>query len=101
MKKRFTKLITFVIIKLPLNKIKKGIKKMANKIKNTKTTEAKTVKKSKQNISIIGTMQLFAVASIAYSTVVIAIGTEGYIPLVLVAPQAVLAVTIAITKFAK
>ena len=76
---------------------------MANKIKNTKTTEAKTVKKSKQNIknSIIGTMQLFAVASIAYSTVVIAIGTEGYIPLVLVAPQAVLAVTIAITKFAK
>ena len=66
-------------------------------------TEVKTPKKSKNNTksTIIGIMQLFAVASIAYSTVVIAIGTEGYIPLVMVAPQAILAVTIAINKFTK
>lgn len=67
------------------------------------TTEVKTPKKSKKNYksSIMGIMQLFAVASIAYSTVVIALGTEGVLPLVLVAPQAILAVAIAINKFSK
>lgn len=67
------------------------------------TTEVKTPKKSKYNYKngIMGIMQLFAVASIAYSTVVIAIGTEGIIPLVMVAPQAILAVVIAINKFTK
>lgn len=75
---------------------------MANK-KQTKEAEIKTSKKSKNNSksTIIGIMQLFAVASIAYSTVVIAIGTEGYLPLILVAPQAILAVAIAINKFSK
>lgn len=73
---------------------------MANK-KQTKEAKIKTSKKSNKNTksAIIGIMQLFAVASIAYSTVVIAIGTEGYIPLVMVAPQAILAVVIAINKF--
>lgn len=67
------------------------------------TTEVKTPKKSKavSKNAIIGIMQLFAVASIAYSTVVIALGTEGVLPLVLVAPQAILAVAIAINKFSK
>lgn len=71
--------------------------------KEQSKTEVKTPKKSNKNTksTIIGIMQLFAVASIAYSTVVIAIGTEGYIPLVMVAPQAILAVTIAINKFTK
>lgn len=75
---------------------------MANK-KQTKEAEIKTSKKSsgKFKNSIIGVMQLFAVASIAYSTVVIAIGTEGIIPLVMIAPQAILAVVIAINKFVK
>jgi len=65
--------------------------------------EVQTPKKSKRNHrnGIIGVMQLFAVASIAYSTVVIGMGTEGYIPLIMVAPQAILAVAIAIHKFAK
>lgn len=67
------------------------------------STEVKTPKKSKavSKNAIIGIMQLFAVASIAYSTVVIALGTEGVLPLVLVAPQAILAVAIAINKFSK
>lgn len=71
--------------------------------KSNKKSEVKTPEKSKKNYknSIMGIMQLFAVASIAYSTIVIAIGTEGYIPLVMVAPQAILAVVIAINKFAK
>jgi len=73
------------------------------KSKNNQSTEVKPSTKSKKNYqsSIIGIMQLFAVASIAYSTVVIAIGTEGYLPLILVAPQAILAVAIAINKFSK
>lgn len=71
--------------------------------KSNKKAEVKTPEKSKKNYKngIMGIMQLFAVASIAYSTIVIAIGTEGYIPLVMVAPQAILAVVIAINKFAK
>lgn len=70
---------------------------------NKQNKEVKTPKKSNGRVknSIMGVLLLFAVASIAYSTVVIAIGTEGYIPLILVAPQAVLAVVIAINKFAK
>lgn len=74
------------------------------KSKNTtKKAQVEAPKKPSKNYknSIMGIMQLFAVASIAYSTIVIAIGTEGYIPLVMVAPQAILAVVIAINKFAK
>lgn len=72
--------------------------------KKDKTNDkVQTPQKSKKNYKngIMGIMQLFAVASIAYSTIVIAIGTEGYIPLVMIAPQAILAVVIAINKFAK
>lgn len=69
---------------------------------NKKDTKVKAPKKPKNyKNSIMGIMQLFAVASIAYSTIVIAIGTEGVVPLILVAPQAILAVCIAINKFAK
>lgn len=71
------------------------------KSKSTKPTEADKPKKSnkKAKKGIIGVLQLLAVASIAYSTTVIIIGTEGYIPMVLVAPQAILATAIAIKKF--
>lgn len=71
--------------------------------KTTKKAEVKTPEKSKKNYKngIMGIMQLFAVASIAYSTIVIAIGTEGVVPLILVTPQAILAVVIAINKFTK
>jgi len=102
-KKYFTYYNFYANIKVPLNNIKKGINKMVNKKNNTKKTEVKTPKKSTGKVknSIIGTMQLFAVASIAYSTVVIAIGTEGIVPLVMIAPQAILAVVIAINKFVK
>lgn len=68
--------------------------------KKTKTDKAtKPVKKTTS--TIIGIMQLFAVASICYSSTVIALGTNGVVPLVLIAPQVILAVVIAINKFTK
>lgn len=69
--------------------------KKAPEVKKAKTSNGKTKN------SIMGVLLLFAVASIAYSTTVITLGTDGVIPMILVAPQAVLAVTVAITKFAK
>lgn len=71
--------------------------------KSNKKDKVQTPEKSKKNYKngIMGIMQLFAVASIAYSTIVIAIGTEGVVPLILVTPQAILAVVIALHKFTK
>lgn len=66
---------------------------------SNKSNKGSKVEKSK-NV-IIGIMQLFAVSSIAYSTVVIIIGTDGLLPVFLVTPQVLLAVTIAINKFSK
>lgn len=102
MKKGLTYYKNNANIKAPLNNIKKGIEKMVNK-NNTKKSEKDSNKKSKKNYKngIIGILQLFAVASIAYSTIVIGIGTEGVVPLIMVTPQAILAVVIAINKFVK
>lgn len=74
-----------------------------NKQNTTSKNKVEAPKKSKKNYrnGIMGIMQLFAVASIAYSTIVIAIGTEGVVPLILVTPQAILAVVIALHKFTK
>jgi hypothetical protein len=75
--------------------------------KNTKPTTETAVEKSvkKENSAfksaIIGVGMLLAVISIAYSTAVIALGTEGITPLVMVAPQAILALGIAIRQFTK
>lgn len=85
-----------------INKYKK-ITKRTHKMSNNKNKEAKTSKKSNKNYKsgTIGIMLLFAVASIAYSTVVIAIGTEGIVPLIMVAPQALLGTAILVKKFSK
>jgi len=50
---------------------------------------------------IIGVGLFLSVLSIGYSTTVIAMGTDGWIPLVMVAPQTLLAVAIAVWKFSK
>lgn len=50
---------------------------------------------------IFGILSLFVVASVAYSTYMVAMGTQGYIPKVMLVPQVAFAVTIAIYKFAK
>lgn len=75
--------------------------------KNTKPTTEATVKKpvKKQDSAfksaIMGICLLLAVISIAYSTAVIALGTEGITPLIMIAPQAILALGIAIRQFTK
>lgn len=71
-----------------------------------KAIEVKDAPKAKKNKkpvmqSIIGVLLLFVVASIAYSTTVIVMGTEGYIPLLLVAPQSIFAVIVLIKQFTK
>jgi len=50
---------------------------------------------------IIGIATLFVIASIAYSTVVIALGTQGLIPKILIVPQAIYAFVILIKRFTK
>jgi hypothetical protein len=59
------------------------------------------VKKPRDFTAIIGLLQLFVVASIGYTTAVIALGTDGYIPLVLTTPQVLWAVIILIKRFTK
>lgn len=63
--------------------------------------DSKPKKKSNIKQSIIGVMLLIVVASIAYSTTVIAMGTKGIVPLVMVVPQAVFAVIVLVKQFIK
>jgi uncharacterized membrane protein len=75
------------------NKLQKAIKledKKNNKSKSNKVSDI-----------MIGVLQLFIVASIGYSTAVILMGTTGYIPMILIAPQAVYAVVVLIKRFTK
>lgn len=68
--------------------------------KSNKTTQ-ETPKKSKRNIKgqTVGVLQLFVLASIAYSTYVVYLGTDGYAPKVMLIPQAIWATLLAIQKF--
>ena len=50
---------------------------------------------------IWGVLLLFVLASIAYSTYMVCLGTDGDIPKLMVIPQAAFAVLIALYKFAK
>lgn len=49
--------------------------------------------------SMIGMLQVFVVVSIAYSTYIVALGTEGYIPKAMLVPQALYAGLLVICKF--
>ena len=75
----------------------KGIDKMSKQAKTEK------VKKPSKNYkqSIIGITQLIIVASVAYSSMVIILGTDGYIGKVLIVPQALWAVCTLIKRFTK
>lgn len=57
--------------------------------------------KSNNNSVIMGICELLVVASIAYMTSVIAMGTEGYIPTALAAPAAIFAASRLYMKFTK
>lgn len=67
-----------------------------------KTNEAPKAKKNRNiNIKVTGIAMLFVLASITYSTYVVAMGTTGMIPKVMLIPQAIWGVIIAIQKFTK
>lgn len=48
----------------------------------------------------VGALLLFVIMSIAYSTYVVYFGTTGWIPKIMLVPQALFAAWVAITKFA-
>ena len=82
----------------------KGNNKKATKPRKKAKKLTKAQRESariERNRVILGLGQLLVVISIAYSTAVIVLGTEGYIPLVMIAPQAVLAVVITSKHFTK
>jgi hypothetical protein len=64
-------------------------------------TEEKKTKKNKFKNYIIGIATLFVIASIIYTTVVIWLGTQGLIPKLLTAPQAIFAFIALMKRFTK
>jgi len=75
---------------------------MANKNKSTKKV-AQAIKNHKASVksNIIGISLLLGVLSIGYSSAYIIMGTNGWVPIVLVAPQMLLGSVIAAIKFCK
>jgi hypothetical protein len=67
----------------------------------SKKEKVQKEKKVRDYSIIVGILQLFVIASIAYSSAVIVMGTEGYIPMALLVPQVVYAVVVLIKRFTK
>jgi len=76
-----------------------------NKRKDRKVNSNKDVVSKKKNIKLKATTQgileLFVVCSIAYSTTVIALGTEGYVSIALTAPAVLWAGLVLVRRFTK
>ena len=68
-------------------------------MKQNKTNEAP--KGKNKNFNVLGLLQLFVLASIAYSTYVVYLGTDGIAPKVMLIPQALWATLLAVQKFTK
>lgn len=68
--------------------------------KDIKVTK-EPVKKERNFNGLIGVLQLFAVASIIYSTVKLGLIADSTLDLILIAPQGILALIITISKFSK
>ena len=64
-------------------------------VKNTKKQSGSAVN------GIIGLGMLFVISSIAYTTAVIWLGTEGYVSKVLTAPQVIFALIVLVKRFTK
>jgi hypothetical protein len=71
--------------------------------KSTTSNDVKNTKKQAGGFKagIIGIGMLFVIASIAYTTTVIWLGTEGYISKVLTAPQVIFSVIVLVKRFTK
>lgn len=79
--------------------------RLISKRKGTKVNSKKEVAPKKKNIKLKATTQgileLFVVCSIAYSTTVIALGTEGYISVALTAPAVLWAGLVLVKRFTR
>lgn len=73
--------------------------KKSAEIKKENIKEKVAFWNKQRKYAIIGMGKLLAVLSIAYSTVVIMEGTDGIVPKILIAPQAILAAILAIKAF--
>ena len=75
------------------------------KVNSKKQSKVGAVSVPKKNYNIktntVGLLQLFVLASIAYSTYIVYLGTTGYAPKVMLIPQALWAGILAIQKFTK
>ncbi len=66
----------------------------------TKKKEQPKEKKAPRNYdSLVGMLQVFVLVSIAYSTYIVALGTQGYVPKVMLVPQALWAAILLIRRF--
>jgi hypothetical protein len=66
-----------------------------------KEQKTKNNKKPRNFKPVIGLAELVVVASIAFSTTVVILGTDGFVTAGLVAPQALWAVVTLIKRFAR
>jgi hypothetical protein len=71
---------------------------MSNK-KAKEEAKVKAAKGPRNFDGILGLLQVFVVVSIAYSTYIVALGTEGYTPKIMLIPQALYASILVIRKF--
>lgn len=69
------------------NKNKKEAEKVPTKLKTTKSRTLKQ-KAVETGLFIVGVFILLTIISIIYSTAVVAMGTDGLLPKLMVAPQA-------------
>lgn len=64
-----------------------------------KKTPQKTIKEPRSYDSVIGMLQIFVLVSIAYSTYIVALGTHGYAPKIMLIPQALWAAILLVRRF--
>lgn len=93
--------LPFSFIIKTISNIVKGNKHMASEEKATKKNEKAPVSPWRKFRAIIGIGLALVVVSIAYSVVVILLGTEGLLPKIMLAPQAIFALIVLGVAFAK
>lgn len=72
----------------------------SNKTKKVPETEKVQSKQCLPLHGVFGVLSLFVVGSIAYSTYMVAMGTQGMVPKIMLIPQVTFATLLALYKFA-
>ncbi len=89
---------------LTINKNRAKLSGLTSKRRVSKVNSKKVNLNSKKHRDygkIQGMLQLFVLISISYSTYVVALGTDGLTPKIMLIPQALYAAYIAVQKFTK